>query len=191
MLSVFIQLKSQEQRIEITDINWAKYSTPVFALSTNLLYDATTSMNLGMEFKTGKRFTLKLPVVYNPWLFEDNKKFKFILAQPELRWWACEPFSGHYLGLNANYAFFNVGGVGTDHTKQYRYQGNLYGGGISYGYQFYLGTRWNLEASIGAGYAFLDYDVYYCESCGEFIRTEQKHYFGLTQVGITLIYIIK
>ena len=56
MLSVFIHLKSQEQRIEITDINVAKYSTPVFALSTNLLYDATTSLNLGMEFKTGKRF---------------------------------------------------------------------------------------------------------------------------------------
>jgi hypothetical protein len=75
--------------------------------------------------------------------------------------------------------------------KQYRYQGNLYGVGLSYGYQFYLAPRWSLEASIGAGYAHLDYDMYQCETCGDLVKEEDKNYFGPTQVGISLIYILK
>jgi hypothetical protein len=148
-------------------------------------------LNLGVEFKLSDRLTLKLPVTYNPWTFNDNKKFKFILAQPELRWWFCEPFSGHFLGLHAHYAFFNVGGVGSDYMKDYRYQGDLWGGGISYGYQFYLAPRWILEAAIGVGYAHLNYDKYRCETCGDFLGEENKDYVGPTEVGISIIYIIK
>ncbi|MDR0506428.1 MAG: DUF3575 domain-containing protein [Dysgonamonadaceae bacterium] len=168
-----------------------KITTPVFSINNNLLYSATTNINLGIEFRLDRDFTLKIPVVYNPWTFEDNKKISFILTQPELRWWFCEPFFGHFMGFNVDYAFFNTGGIGTDYMKHHRFEGNLYGAGLSYGYQFYLGKRWNLEMSIGAGYAYLDYDVYYCESCGEFIKKETKHYIGLKQVGISLIYIIK
>jgi hypothetical protein len=187
MLLLFSFLQGQAQVQERGIIN----KTPVFAISSNLLYDATTSMNLGLEVKTGKQFTFKLPVTYNPWELKDNQKFKFILTQPELRWWLCDPFSGHYFGLHGHYAFYNVGAVGTDHMKKYRYEGDLYGAGISYGYQFYLAPRWSLEASIGAGYAHMTYDVYECETCGKFIKNEEKNYFGPTQAGISLIYIIK
>jgi hypothetical protein len=190
-LFLFIQGQAQETRT-------IKNTSPVFTLNSNLLYDVTTSMNLGMEFRLSKKLTLKLPVSYNPWTFNDNKKFKFILVQPELRWWLCEPFSGHFFGLHGHYAYYNVGGIdmkkaiGLDYLKkEYRYQGDLYGAGISYGYQFYLAPRWSLEASIGAGFALLDYDIYNCETCGDFVKSEKKTYFGPTQVGLSLIYIIK
>jgi opacity protein-like surface antigen len=173
------------------DLQKMKNTTPVLTINSNLLYDATTSMNLGLEFKLNERLTLKLPVTYNPWTFKENKKFKFIWTQPELRWWLCEAFSGHFFGLHGHYAQFNVGSVGTDYMKKHRYEGDLYGGGISYGYQFYLAPRWSLEASIGVGYAHMEYDVYKCETCGEFIKSEKKDYFGPTQAGISLIYIIK
>jgi hypothetical protein len=182
LLIPFLQGYAQERTIN---------NTPVVTLQTNLLYDATTSMNLGLEFKTGKHFSFKLPVTYNPWEFSDNQKFKFILTQPELRWWTCEPFSGHFFGLHGHYSFFNVGAVGTEYMKNYRFQGQLFGAGISYGYQFYLAPRWSLEASIGAGYARMEYDQYECETCGQYIKTESKNYFGPTQAGISLIYIIK
>ncbi|MDR0866442.1 MAG: DUF3575 domain-containing protein [Candidatus Symbiothrix sp.] len=184
-LFLFLQGQAQENKT-------IKNTSPVFALSTNLLYDATTSMNLGMEFGLSKRLTLKLPVTYNPWTFEDHKKFKFIFVQPELRWWLCEPFAGHFFGLHAHYAFFNVGGIGTtDYMETHRFQGDLYGAGVSYGYQFYLAPRWSLEASIGAGFALMDYDKYECETCGSFLGNEKKTYFGPTQASISLIYIIK
>ena len=34
--------------------------------------------------------------------------------------------------------------------ENYRYQGNLYGAGLSYGYQWLLSNRWSMEAVIGA-----------------------------------------
>jgi hypothetical protein len=155
-------------------------------------------MNLGMEFKLKNSSTFKLPVTCNPWTFDNNKKAKFILVQPEWRWWLCEAFTGHFFGLHAHYAFYNVGGIRSvlsipfsDYMRSYRFQGWLAGGGLTYGYQFYLAPRWSLEASLGIGYAYLNYDKYYCEECGKLISRDEKNYFGLTQAGISLIYIIK
>ena len=72
-----------------------------------------------------------------------------------------------------------------------RYQGHLYGGGISYGYQWIINTRWNLEATIGVGYARLYDSKYPIASCGKKIRSEHHNYWGPTKAGITIIYIIK
>lgn len=119
-------------------------TTPVFAIKSNLLHDAATSMNLGVEFKVGNNLTMDVPVTYNPFTFSDNKKFKHILAQPELRWWTCEPFNGHFFGLHAHYAYYNVGGYGSDYMKAHRFEGWLAGAGVSWGYQFYIAPRWNL-----------------------------------------------
>jgi hypothetical protein len=191
LLFFCFQSYSQETKTVVNKI-------PSVAINTNLLYDATTSMNLGLEFKLSNKTTLKLPVTYNPWTFSDNRKFKFILAQPEWRWWLCEPFTGSFFGIHAHYAYYNVGGVGrilgiplSDYMSQHRFQGWLAGAGISYGYVFYLAPRWSLEASIGAGYAYLDYDKYPCEKCGQIISHDTKNYFGPTQAGISLIYFIK
>ena len=56
-------------------------------IKTNLLYDATTTFNLGLEFRTGAKTSFDIPVSYNPWTFSDNKKWKHILIQPEFRRW--------------------------------------------------------------------------------------------------------
>ncbi|MDR0508131.1 MAG: DUF3575 domain-containing protein [Dysgonamonadaceae bacterium] len=192
LLVLFSFLQGHAQR-EVRTI--MEDRSPVFTINSNLLYDVTTSMNIGMEFKVAKRLTLKLPVTYNPWTFADNKKFKFLLVQPELRWWLCEPFAGHFFGLHGHYALFNVGGIGpeniTGNIFNHRYEGDLYGAGISYGYQFYLAPRWNLELNIGAGWAHITYDRYPCEKCASVELSGTKDYFGPTQAGITLIYIIK
>jgi hypothetical protein len=178
-------------QVQAQDLRTIRNTTPVFAINSNLLYDATASMNLGIEFKLNKQLTLKLPVAYNPWTFDNNKQLRLILAQPELRWWLCESFSGHFLGLHGHYALYNVGSIGTDYMKKHRYEGYLYGGGISYGYQFYLAPRWSLEVSIGLGYAYMNYDVYKCETCGEYIKSENKNYFGPTKADLSLIYLLK
>lgn len=54
-----------------------------------------------------------------------------------------------------------------------------------------LGKRWNLEATIGLGYIYTQYDKYECATCGKFKGNKDKHYFGPTKAGISLIYIIK
>ncbi|MBF0647208.1 DUF3575 domain-containing protein [Dysgonomonas sp. GY75] len=168
-------------------------ATPAITVNSNLLYDVTTNLNLGVEIRTGDRYTLKLPVTYNPWEYGTNKLYRFILVQPEFRRWLCESFNGHFFGIHALYAHYDIGGIGIPYSgmKGYRYQGDAYGAGISYGYQFYLSPRWNLELSAGIGYAYLDYDKYECRECVKYAGHLQKNYWGPTQAGITLIYIIK
>lgn len=167
------------------------------AVKTNLLYWATTTPNLGLEMGLGERTTLALTGAYNPWTLnkESNKKIKHWLVMPEFRYWFCERFNGHFMGLHTGYTFYNLSGVQIPFygrsTKDHRYQGWAAGIGISYGYSWILGKRWNLEATLGVGYAYTNFDRYECATCGKFKGKEHKHYFGPTKAGISLIYIIK
>ena len=171
------------------------------AVKTNLLYGAyTRTPNLSLEFGLGKKSTFEMGGGYNPWNlkgnFDDNKKLVHWLGQLEYRYWLCQKFSGHFFGIHALGSQFNIGGyelplLFEKGSKNYRHEGYAYGGGISYGYQFYLGKRWSLEANIGLGYARLNYDKYECAKCGEKLGSVTKDYFGPTKAGISLIYIIK
>jgi hypothetical protein len=171
--------------------------TPRLTIKTNLLHDLTTSLNLGVEIKMGQKLTLDLPFTLNPWTYnkEENTKFKFLLIQPELRFWTCEAFNGHFFGVHGQYAYYNVGHLPTplfsETMNLYRFEGQLAGAGISYGYQWLINPRWSIEAEIGAGYARLWYDKYPCQSCAKLITSETKNYWGVTRAGISLIYNIK
>ena len=107
------------------------------AVKTNLLYDATTTFNLGAEIGLSPRWTLDLSANYNPFSFSDNKKWKHWMAQPEARYWFCERFNGHFMGLHLlgdnttwgrEAAFRHLPSV-----EDYRYEGYYYGAGLAYG----------------------------------------------------------
>ena len=164
---------------------------PVFAAKTNALYWATTTPNLGIEIALSRKWTLDISGNYNSWDFSGHKKLKHRLIQPELRYWLCQRFNGHFFGLHAHYADFNVGGIKMLGWRNRYYQGDLYGGGISYGYHWILGNRWSIEATIGIGYVFIDYDKYKCDECATKIKSDNKNYWGPTKAGLSLIYIIK
>lgn len=166
------------------------------AIKNNLLYDATATPNLALEMALSRKTTLELGAGLNWFNFSDNRRFKHLLVQPELRWWTCDVFNGHFFGIHVHGAQFNVGGwdipVGRlDTFKDNRSQGYLYGGGISYGYQWILSPRWNFEASIGGGYARIHYDKYPCANCGSKIEEGKYNYWGVTKAALSLIYIIK
>ena len=167
-----------------------------FGLKTNLLYGATLTPNLGMEVALGKKITLELGGGYNPFTFNDGKRFKHWLAQPELRFWTCERFGGTFFGIHAHGGEFSVANLKLpfdwmQQLKDHRYEGYFYGGGISIGHQWILGKHWNLEASIGGGYARIEYDKYTCPECGPKIKSGHYNYFGVTKASLSIIYIIR
>lgn len=164
------------------------------AVKTNLLYDVTTTLNLGFEFRVAPKWTIDVSGNYNPFSFKNDKKIKHWLVQPEARYWFCEAFNGHFLALHALGGVFNVGNMDLGiypSFKNHRYEGEMYGAGLGYGYQFILGKRWNLGLEIGVGWIRANYDKYDCPHCGEWIKDGKKDYFGLTKAAISLIYIIK
>lgn len=166
-------------------------------VKTNTLYWATTTPNIGAEVAVGEKTSFELMATYNPWTLDkdDNTKIKHWSISPEFRWWFCEPFNGHFLGVNAGYVFYNVSGVripiASEGSENRRYQGWAAGASLTYGYSWILGDRWNLEANVDFGYIYMDYDVYRCTNCGRYLGTNDRHYVGPTNVGLSFVYFIK
>ena len=84
------------------------------AVKTNLLYDATTTMNLGVEFGLSPKWTLDVSGNYNPWTFSNNRKWQHWLVQPEARYWFCNKMMGHFVGFHAIAGSYNIGNVNAD-----------------------------------------------------------------------------
>ena len=166
---------------------------PKWGIKTNLLYDATATINLGVEIRTGERMSLDISGNYNNWTFKNDRKWKHYLVQPELRWWLRETFDGHFFGLHGHYAIYNVGSLPkppfSEYMNTHRFEGWLAGAGVSYGYRWNFDPRWALEATVGVGYAYLSYDKFNCGRCGELLASAQtKNWFGPTKAGVSLIY---
>lgn len=178
-----------------------------FAVKTNTLYLATGTPNIGLEVAMGERWTVELEGGYNPWTFdkEMNMKAKHWLVSPEFRYWFCNSFQGHFIGINGNYTQFNIGAIPipvhkafyslnqtpeTDLEKS-RAEGWAVGAGLTYGYAFPIARRWNMEFTAGFGYWYTVYNQYESRKCGLFQETIHKHALGPTSVGVSFIYMIK
>lgn len=164
------------------------------ALKTNLLYDATSTINVGAEVSIAPQWTLDLSGSLNPWKFKDDKKFRIWMAQPEARYWFCQKFNGSFIGVHAMGGQFNAGNVKlpfgiAPKLKDYRFEGWYAGGGVVYGYQWILGPHWNFEAAVGFGYNYINYDKYKCGDCGSKEKGGHTNYVGPTKIAVSAIYL--
>lgn len=153
------------------------------ALKSNALFWLATTPNLGIEVALSPKATVDLSAAYNPWTFRNDRKMRFWFIQPEAKYWFCEKFEGHSIGIHMHAAQF-FGGF-----KEKRYDGYLAGGGISYGYDWILSPHWNLEAQIGAGYARLWYKQSPRIPCIKCYENKHRNYWGPTKAAISFVYI--
>lgn len=169
------------------------------AFKTNLLSDSFTNVNIGVEFGVAPKWTFDLSGELNGWTLSHGRRWRHWAAQPEARYWFCDRFSGHFIGIHAHGGQYNVGGIdgrldflGTDFRKlkDTRYQGWFAGAGLAYGYAWILGRNWNLEAELGLGYSYTRYDKFRCAGCGKKVEENQPHhYVGPTKAAINLVYL--
>lgn len=167
------------------------------AVKTNVLYDATATINLGAEFGLARRWTLDVSGNLNVWDMSHGRKWKHWMLQPEARYWLCDRFIGHFFGAHLHGGQYNVGNLdngikflGTDFSKlsDSRYQGWFVGAGVGYGYSWVLDRHWSLEAELGLGYSYTRYEKYPCAECGTMEDKGTHHYVGVTKAAINLIY---
>lgn len=163
------------------------------SIKNNILYDAALTPNLSAEVGTGVKTSLDLLFAYSPFNYSGNKTWKHILVQPGFRYWLCDRSNGSFVGVHAHWAAFNEGGIDMpfgiwNSLKDHRYQGQLWGGGISYGYQWPLSRHWAMEAEIGLGYAYIHYKKYKCETCGDQLEKTHTNYVGPTKAIFNIIY---
>ena len=169
-----------------------------WAIKTNVLYDATATANIGVEVGLAPKWTLDISGNLNGWSKNEETKWKHWMVQPEARYWFCDRFSRHFLGVHAITGAFNFGGLnnnisflGTDFSRlqNQRYQGYAYGGGIAYGFAFMLSEHINLELEAGIGYMYIDYDIFDCGNCGRRIGDGNHHYVGPTKAAVNLVFV--
>ena len=160
-------------------------SSRYVAVKTNLAAWAGTIMNLAADVQVSEHFSVELPVLWCPWHVSSKHAVKTFTIQPEGRYWLARPGKGHFFGVHAHIGWFNV------KWNSDRYQDTsrpLLGAGISYGYLLPLGEHWAGEFTLGAGYANLKYNTYYNIGNGARIDTRTKNYWGITRVGISVVY---
>ncbi len=75
--------------------------------------------------------------------------------------------------------------------KEYRYEGDVWAVGINYGYHLALAKRWGLEFTAGVGMAWLNYVKSECPKCGDEIGETGKTYYGPTELGVKVVFMIK
>ena len=169
------------------------------AVKTDLINDVCLSPNLGMEVGLAPRWTIDIMGQLSAWTLSHGRRWKHWLLQPEVRYWFCDRFIGHFLGTHVHGGQYNIGGfngrlhfLGSDMRElaNARYQGWFVGAGVAYGYAWILGRHWNLEAEIGLGYAYTHYDKYPCASCGKKLANNKSHHsVGPTKAAINLVYL--
>ena len=167
------------------------------ALKTNILYDALLTPDLGIEAKVAPQWTVELTGNVNFWKVND-RRWKQWNLQPEVRYWFCQAFSGHFLAAHLIGGQYNFGNLplgfkflGTDFSqlRDSRYQGWMGGAGVAYGYTWILDRHWNFEAEIGVGWIYADYDRYPCAVCGTKLDSGHHNYFGPTKAALNLVYV--
>lgn len=173
-----------EQTVKVTP-ETASSSSRYVAVKTNLAAWAGTIMNLAADVQVSEHISVELPVLWCPWYVSDKHAVKTFTIQPEGRYWLTRPGEGHFFGVHAHIGWFNV------KWNRDRYQDTsrpLLGAGISYGYLLPLGEHWAGEFTLGAGYANMKYNTYYNIDNGARIYTRTKNYWGITRVGISVVY---
>ena len=71
-----------------------------YSARTNLIGLATGNINLEGSMTLNRRWSLHLPVQYNPFVFKDNRQFRNLTVMPGVRYWFVESYSNFFVGMN-------------------------------------------------------------------------------------------
>ena len=120
-----------------------EYKGSVVGIKTNLPYWATVTFNLGAEFRLARHWSLDIEAGLNPFDGKNDdgsfdKALKHLRLHPELRYWFCETFNRHFVGLHVPYLLYNVANIKWLGTEDERHEGWGTGVGVSYGYSWLL-----------------------------------------------------
>ena len=163
----------------------SKATNRYIALKANVPFLAVVVPNIALEVQLHKHISLDFPVMWSISDIEREHALRAIAFQPEGRWWLNSVGDGHFFGIHAHIAWFNMKWENNRYQTEKR---PLAGVGISYGYKLPLSAHWGAEFNIGAGYANMKYNSFYNIENGAKLDTRIKHYWGITRVGLSLVY---
>ena len=148
------------------------------ALKTNMLMFAGMAPNAGCEFVVGERSTIDLSAFGSVNVY--GRKVKTLGFQPEYRYWFNgRPMTREFVGIAALGVNYDI------HWSDRIYEGDAFGAGITFGYAFNLGKRWNIEAYGGFGAVYFKHRQYY--SYDHYEDTDPDNTLGANATGYKLL----
>jgi hypothetical protein len=164
-----------------------------FAIRTNMLYDIAAIPNLGVDIYLGKNWTIDGIWHYAWWKCDHKHRYwRTYGGDLALRKWFGskaneKPLTGHHIGIYGQILTYDFewGNKG--------YQGPRwsYGGGVEYGYSQPIGSRLNIDFTLGVGYLGGKYYEYIpIDQCYVWQATKQRHWIGPTKLEISLVWLI-
>lgn len=169
---------------------------PLFALKTNLLFDALTAINFEVEVPIGKRWSVAGELIF-PWWLNKGKQHCFQLMNGNLegRYWFGERekrpvMTGWFTGLYVGGGYYDL------EWETKGYQGEFFiAAGVSGGYAHTINKKGNLrmEYSLGIGFMQTKYREYAPQQGGEVLmwqRDGKFTWFGPTRAKVSLVWLL-
>lgn len=158
-----------------------------YSARTNALGLMTGNLNLEFGMTLNKKFSVHLPVQYNPFIYSKSKNTKFqnLTVMPEGRYWFKESFRDQFIGLSLVGSRYNIGNI----WDKYRYDGWAAGLGASFGWTYPMSPRWNFEWEVGVAGVWATYDKSVCKSCGFTFGHEYGWYLIPHKLAVNVIYL--
>ena len=156
-----------------------------YSARTNLIGLATGNINLEGSMTLNRRWSLHLPVQYNPFVFKDNRQFRNLTVMPGVRYWFVESYSNFFVGMNTLASGYSIGRI----WNKKRYEGEGYGIGLSIGKAYPLSKTWNIEWELGGAADWARYNEYRCRECGAFLGRKHGWYLIPSRVALNMIYL--
>ncbi len=135
---------------------------PLFAIKTNLLYDAITAFNLELELPIGKKWSISCEYIF-PWMKSTKADWtmRIMAGHGAVKYWLGNRdeksvLTGWSVGVTAGGGKYD----GQFFNKTGR-QGHLWDAGAQLGYAHRVGRHFTMEYILGLGYAQTDYKVYH------------------------------
>lgn len=185
----------------------------LFAVKTNLLFDAVLCPNVEVEVPLGRdsRWSVMGEVWFPWWRFDKNAKgklhkyyrsdqrptkdaYELLTVGAELRYWlsprcrAARPvLSGTFIGLYGAGGKYDLGHDGKGD------QGEFTSIGLTFGHSWVLSRHWNLELSASAGYVGgpkVHYENEFDDTHLIYRSHNDFRYFGPTKLKLSLAWLI-
>lgn len=166
------------------------------AIKSNLLYDATATLNVGVETGIAPQWSVDVSANLNAWKF-GHRSWRHVMIQPECRYWLVGTMGGHFLAANVLVGYYNAGhfdsplgflGWHWEYLNDHIFEGWAYGFGVGYGYSFMINRHWNLELEATLGYINTNYDRWEVKG-HKYDGHHTRNYFGPTKLAVTMSYI--
>lgn len=177
-----------EQEVAVSAVTSEPYH---WYLKTNLPAWVLLITNIQAEMDVASHFSVMLPIYYSGWnYFRSDLKLRLFTVLPEARYWIKSQNQGLFFGAHIGFSYYNYAIPG-----ELRYQDRdghhpAYGGGLTVGYRLPIreSSPWQFEFSAGYGIYHLDYDKFQNRPNGLLVGQNERTFYGIDNVAITLSY---